>query len=503
MIADELILQLPHVALRAKDLLPESSGLYYVLDKSNTVWYIGRAQNLCKRWQGKSHHRIYQLEAQKRKVFTIYYELVNSSQLNHLEKQRIDKYHPHLNSSPVKTKKPRPTETLLRETLSAITNFAFIVGVELPSPNHEPLTTCNLPPKKNIVGLIGIHICIDTSTFEEIFQPTSVEEREALRKAPFMSRKAYTNKWDSIYFLENRLRVNGYVVTVNSSWERLYRQTNLPDLREYTLTTLATSPIRALTPASLLNLQNSLDLETPLKFDLKRLVPYESDLIQLNFNDSVDRELCKGNLQQISDNYKAGRRGCGSRSNQSQQILINSELKSIEELLTKQGIDVKKYAQSGIGHGWSSGERIRLYIRPFGFDFSQNHLMYGLVYGRLEDREVRGASSNFEKVYLLSNVDTKAWLLVEEYLQDFAQPALPLKNGEGFVEKLYISPRKFIVPARVNIKIESLGYSAWIPFGFSQNHLTFESAKNEICQRLENANLPGLKIAFKQESIDK
>ncbi|MDI9637647.1 hypothetical protein QM565_18110 [Geitlerinema splendidum] len=502
MIADDLILKLPKVSLSSKDLLPESSGLYYVLDSSNMVWYIGQAKNLYKRWQGKAHHRFYQLEVQKKRAYTIYYELVPISQLDVLEKDRIAQYHPHLNSSPVKTKKVRPTETLLRETLSAIADFAFIVGVELPSPNHEPLTSCTLPPKKNIVGLIGIHICIDTTTFQEIFQPTSVEEQAALCKAPFVSRKTYANKWDTIHFLENRLCVNGYVVTVNF-WERLYRQTKLDDLREYTLTTLATSPIRALTPASLLNVQNSLDSETSLRFDLKRLVPYESDLIQLHFNEPVDCELYKANLQQISADYKAGRRGCGSRSSQSQPISSDSEVKSIEELLIKQEIDINKYAQSGISHGWSHGERIKLYIRPFGFDFSQNQLMYGLVYGRLEDRWVRGASSNFEKVYLLSSVDTKAWLLVEEYLQDFAKPALPLSNREGFVEKLYISPRKFIVPARVNIRLESLNYSAWIPIGFSPSYPTFEEVKAEICRRFNRSSLPELKLGFKKETIGK
>ena len=68
-LADTSILNLPKVALEVKQLLPEYSGIYYVLDEVNTVWYIGKAKNIRKRWQGKAHHRIYQLEAQKKKYW--------------------------------------------------------------------------------------------------------------------------------------------------------------------------------------------------------------------------------------------------------------------------------------------------------------------------------------------------------------------------------------------------------------------------------------------------
>ncbi len=90
MIADETILQLSKVTLQTKELLPEISGIYYVIDENNNVWYIGKAKNICKRWRGKSHHRIYQLQAQKKKHFTIYYEQVSESQLDNIEKQRIE-----------------------------------------------------------------------------------------------------------------------------------------------------------------------------------------------------------------------------------------------------------------------------------------------------------------------------------------------------------------------------------------------------------------------------
>jgi hypothetical protein len=55
----------------------------------------------------------------------------------------------------------------------------------------------------------------------------------------------------------------------------------------------------------------------------------------------------------------------------------------------------------------------------------------------------------------------------------------------------------------VNIKLETIGYSAWIPFGLSEEFPTFVSAKGEIRKRLENSGLPAVKLAFKQETIEK
>ena len=123
MLADSHILNLSKVSLETKELLPEYSGIYYVIDENNTVWYIGKAKNIRKRWQGKGHHRIYQLEKQKQKYFSIYYEQVDFSQLDKREQQQIKKYHPHLNNSPVKSKKVRPTETLFRETIATISDL--------------------------------------------------------------------------------------------------------------------------------------------------------------------------------------------------------------------------------------------------------------------------------------------------------------------------------------------------------------------------------------------
>ena len=81
-------------------------------------------------------------------------------------------------------------------------------------------------------------------------------------------------------------------------------------------------------------------------------------------------------------------------------------------------------------------------------------------------------------VYLLAS-------LVEEYLKGFAKPAAGLSNGEGCVEKFYVSARKFVVPAKVNIRLENIGYSAWIPFGTSATFPPYEAAKEEITKAIE------------------
>jgi len=79
---DEFIAKLPNLPLKSRGQLPEKSGIYYVIDDQSIIWYIGLAKNLRSRWAGKSHHRIYQLEKQRKKVFTIYYEFVHETQLD-------------------------------------------------------------------------------------------------------------------------------------------------------------------------------------------------------------------------------------------------------------------------------------------------------------------------------------------------------------------------------------------------------------------------------------
>lgn len=506
MIADVVILQLPKVSLQAKELLPEYSGIYYVLDETNKIWYIGQAKNIRKRWQGKTHHRIYQLEAQKKKHFTIYYEQVSVSQLDSIEKQRIEKYHPHLNASPVKTKKIRPTETLLRETLVAIADFAFILGVEPPRKEVESqIRNYWVKNVAKVFHLSVIHICLDDAALNAIYHPDSIEEKIAIEFKAFMSRKVYASQWEALsigfepfrknsssFNLMLRLLVNGYVIEV-TSWNRWFLEKESEGVRKYIQTTLAQESIKALTPESLAQLQQQADEKNNLTFHLQRLNPYTLDPIKLFFDELVNREKIKKGLEKISSDYKAGRRGVGSRS----------EVTNIEELLISRGIDINKYSKGEVIYLSGIQERMGLYIQCFNISNEQKFPIANLAYGILDNKEIYTVSSQFDTFYLLAGVDKKAWLLVEEYLKDFAKPATKLKNGEGYVKKFYVSARKYIVPAKVSIKLEDIGYSAWIPFGLSREFPTFEAATKEIRRRLKDLDLPSLKVAFKRETIVK
>ncbi|MDJ1173793.1 GIY-YIG nuclease family protein [Roseofilum sp. BLCC_M114] len=196
---DRHLLQLPHIPLQTKELLPESSGIYYVLDQAHKVWYIGQAKNICKRWQGKTHHRIAQLEAQKKTHFTIYYELVSKDQLDEVEKQRIEKYHPHLNESPVQAKKVLPSETLLRETLVAISDFAFILGIEPPREDIVDLDYDYWLFHKKLLSLEIIHISLDQTAFKEKYNFSLGYTKESpFIKASLNYRKAYASNWESV-----------------------------------------------------------------------------------------------------------------------------------------------------------------------------------------------------------------------------------------------------------------------------------------------------------------
>jgi hypothetical protein len=499
LLADAFILTLPRVSLRFKDLLPEYSGVYYVLDETNTVWYIGKAKNIRKRWQGKTHHRIIQLEAQRQKHFSIYYEPVSEFQLDNIEKQQIAKYHPHLNTSPVKTKNVRPTETLLRETLAAIAPFAFILGVEPPRKVFVPQIN-NYPEMsaKRLLLLDVIHICLDDAVLQAVYLPESIEETLAISTKPFRTRKVYASKWDSFYSggtYIHRLLVNGHAIEV-TPWSRWCPKNESEGLRDYQQTSLILEPMNALTPESLSKLQQQSDISANRNLYLQRLNPYTSDPLRLLFEDqTINREKIGCELKQISEDYKARRRGIGTRL----------QLVDIQELLNSRGIDVSSYP------GCS---RIELCVLSFSADLKAPHRhradvkvpqaqANNLARGIRDGKDVCSTPANFDIVYLLASVDLKAWLLVEEYLQDFARPATGLGEGEAYVKKFYTSARKYILPAKVNLQLTSFDYSAWIPFGPSGEFTTYESATEAIRQRLLHSGLPDLKVTFKREAIAK
>lgn len=93
---------------------------------------------------------------------------------------------------------------------------------------------------------------------------------------------------------------------------------------EYTHTTLLTESIRALNKQSLQELKDQLELG---KFKthifnphIKALQPYHEDLIKPLFKDKIDKNKPKQALAKVSQDYKQGKRGFGSRKK-----LINVE----------------------------------------------------------------------------------------------------------------------------------------------------------------------------------
>ncbi|MGL6342783.1 MAG: GIY-YIG nuclease family protein [Waterburya sp.] len=106
MLADKFILDLECVELQNKELLPDYSGIYYVIDRQHLIWYIGRSVNLQQRWNSveNPHHRYHQLltiATQKNTEFFIYYSQEQKNKLNKLERAHISKYQPCLNYTPV------------------------------------------------------------------------------------------------------------------------------------------------------------------------------------------------------------------------------------------------------------------------------------------------------------------------------------------------------------------------------------------------------------------
>lgn len=65
--------------------LPSTAGIYAVVDGRGHAWYIGKSVNLNNRWQGSSHHRYEQSEAELRNPhlfwFTCKTELLDEYEL--------------------------------------------------------------------------------------------------------------------------------------------------------------------------------------------------------------------------------------------------------------------------------------------------------------------------------------------------------------------------------------------------------------------------------------
>lgn len=311
--ADESILNLEKVDLKNKHLLPEYSGIYYVLDESNIVWYIGKAKNLKKRWNGKAHHRLYQLSSQSRKKFYIYYKKLSFINLDEEEKKLIAQYRPHLNSSPVKKKRVLPAENLLRETILKLPDFLVVLGIEPPRQINKNAITPDWWLKNKLAGLQIIHLVLDWEKLRE-FAEQDIEISSGILGYVFGTRKAYANLWEAPHkeyvrrygVVQCRILVNGYVVEVSvlDNVSQILTKTRMG--------TLAGEQIK-IVEADILD-QIKADLKIPIPKDfVNQIKPYLHDPIKLVFNDDIDGESLGKQIYKIKEEYKQGLRGVGSR----------------------------------------------------------------------------------------------------------------------------------------------------------------------------------------------
>ena len=93
---------LPSVPFDERNKLPNESGIYFVIDSQEIVQYIGRSQNIHKRWE--KHHRNSQL-ADMCGVNIAYLKISEVAFLPSIEKALIREFNPLLNNTKVSLKK--------------------------------------------------------------------------------------------------------------------------------------------------------------------------------------------------------------------------------------------------------------------------------------------------------------------------------------------------------------------------------------------------------------
>jgi hypothetical protein len=136
--------QLPSVPLVQRINLPSYPGIYFALDATNRVLYIGQASNLLSRWQGQSHHRIEQLMRLNKKSPVRIAWLDCSDHptlLTAMETHYIAAYNPLLNRTQVPPKKITPSEVALGATLGKIAKYTLIFGI-VPSQEKQLPLVC-------------------------------------------------------------------------------------------------------------------------------------------------------------------------------------------------------------------------------------------------------------------------------------------------------------------------------------------------------------------------
>jgi excinuclease UvrABC nuclease subunit len=76
--------------------LPQTSGIYLVLNQEDTVVYVGQSQNIYQRWNG-GHHKLAQLLARYGTNLYIRWVELPLWLLNRAENAAVDFYQPEFN----------------------------------------------------------------------------------------------------------------------------------------------------------------------------------------------------------------------------------------------------------------------------------------------------------------------------------------------------------------------------------------------------------------------
>lgn len=127
-------LQLPSVSLADRKQLPTCAAIYFAIDASNRVLYVGKAKNLVARW--KNHHRLYKLEEiDKESPVRLAWQAWNEEDLGEAERSLIVNFQPLLNNTEVESPAIIPSEVVLRDFLKTFSRRLIILGIEPKTPD--------------------------------------------------------------------------------------------------------------------------------------------------------------------------------------------------------------------------------------------------------------------------------------------------------------------------------------------------------------------------------
>ncbi|NES71345.1 MAG: GIY-YIG nuclease family protein [Okeania sp. SIO2D1] len=123
-------------SLRNRSLLPDIPGIYFITNEQNNIFYIGKAQNLRKRWAGKNHHRYKQFARKGLDKVYIYYIEAPLSELDNLEKKYIEEIKPLQNDTKVKEYLPKKSPKLSElQRLLKLANTPLFPSVKFKTVN--------------------------------------------------------------------------------------------------------------------------------------------------------------------------------------------------------------------------------------------------------------------------------------------------------------------------------------------------------------------------------